>query len=95
MEAPLNVTCFICFIESEGRAVPHMHPLEARNAYEARAENLTLMRDHSHATRAQIYWGSQAIETVTPTKRKDDENDHTRDQRQGDVHPCRPGRPES
>lgn len=54
----------LCYIESAGRAVPHMLPMEAQTPEEARRELISLMREHAQATQGHIYRGEQRLATI-------------------------------
>jgi hypothetical protein len=58
------VLTFICFVESNVSAVPHMEPLTAMTPEEARNEALRLLRNHSSGVAAHVYAGDDHVYSV-------------------------------
>jgi hypothetical protein len=55
---------YFCFIESRRRSTPHMEPLAADNAADARREARALMRGHADAVVAHVTLGDVHIATL-------------------------------
>lgn len=55
---------YICFIESRILSVPHMEPLAASDAEEARAEAHRLLRTHASGIAAHVFAGEDRIYTI-------------------------------
>ena len=55
---------YICFIESTILSVPHMEPLTATDADEAREEARRLLRLHASGIAAHIFAGEERVHTI-------------------------------
>ena len=55
---------YICFIESTILSVPHMEPLSASNADEARDEARRLLSRHASGIAAHVFAGDERIHTI-------------------------------
>ena len=52
---------YFCFIEGEGLSVPHMEPLDAETAEDARREALRLLARHSSGRMAHVYFDDEPV----------------------------------
>lgn len=55
---------YICFIESNILSVPHMEPLGALSAEEARDEARRLLRNHASGIAAHVFAGEECVHTI-------------------------------
>lgn len=55
---------YFCFIESDTLSVPHMEPLAARTADEARLEAQALLRQHASGVAAHVFLGEDRIHSL-------------------------------
>ena len=55
---------YICFVESTVMSVPHMEPLGAVTADEAREEARRLLRQHASGVAAHVFFGEERIHSV-------------------------------
>ena len=55
---------YICFVESSIVSVPHMEPLSAMTAEEARDEARRLLRQHASGVAAHVFAGEERIHSI-------------------------------
>lgn len=55
---------YICFVESDTRSVPHMEPLAALTAEEARDEALRLLKRHASGKAAHVFKGEERVHSL-------------------------------
>lgn len=55
---------YICFIESTILSIPHMEPLSATKADEAREEARRLLSQHASGIAAHVFAGEERIHTI-------------------------------
>ena len=55
---------YICFVESAILSVPHMEPLSAMSADEAREEARRLLRQHASGVAAHVFLGEERIHSI-------------------------------
>ena len=55
---------YFCFIESDILSVPHMEPLVAPTADEARQEAEALLRQHASGVAAHVFAGEERIHSI-------------------------------
>ena len=60
---------YFCFIESRILSVPHMEPLAATTAPEARDEARVLLSRHDSGYAAHVFLGDERIHTIAAEKR--------------------------
>ena len=62
---------YFCFVECEAWSVPHLEPLDAITAEDARLEALHLLSRHSSGQTAHVYFGDEpvcSIQAEAPTQ---------------------------
>ena len=57
---------YICFVESDTQSVPHMEPLAAMTAEEARDEALRLLSRHASGRAAHVFKGDECVHSLRP-----------------------------
>lgn len=55
---------YFCYIDCEALSIPHMEPLDAATAEDARREALSLLSQHSSAIAAHVYFGDERLCTI-------------------------------
>lgn len=60
---------YICFVESDTQSVPHMEPLAALTAEEARLEALRLLKQHASGTAAHVFKGDERVLSLRADER--------------------------
>lgn len=60
---------YFCFVESDILSVPHMEPLAALTAEEAREEAVRLLAQHASGVAAHVFHGEDCIHSIRAEER--------------------------
>lgn len=52
---------YFCFLHSRPERTPHMEPLDADSVEEAKAQARRLLREHTSAHAARVYFGADEV----------------------------------